>query len=111
MKKILILKKLMINVINFNSFYYYVNIMSEEENNSNRIFCIITVARQIGGEYIFIRTERAFKKASKADEFLSKLKSTLVDSEGKPLAVELSTPNGSAKCYREAGCFEIELEE
>jgi hypothetical protein len=75
----------------------------------NKIFCVITVARQIDGEYIFIRTEKAFKDAAKADDLLKKIKNDYVTPEGKWKPQLISTPNGEATCQCEAGVFEIEL--
>ena len=76
-----------------------------------KIFCVITIARMCEGEFIFIRTEGAFKQASKADELLKKLKQSFVDIEGKVKLVKLSTSQGEAICQCEAGVFELELEE
>jgi hypothetical protein len=90
---------------------FEVEISGDEEIQNNRIFCVITVARQIGGEYVFIRTEKGYTRASFAEKHLSDLKKKLSDNSGRPMGVEISTPNGSAKCYQEAGIFEIELEE
>jgi hypothetical protein len=76
-----------------------------------KVFAVITVARQIGGEYIAIRTEKAFVQAGKADEYLRELKKTFVTPEGKPKATRLSTPQGELDCICEAGAFEIEIVE
>ena len=51
-----------------------------------KVFAVITVARQVDGEYIFIKTEKAFKSAQKADECLKKIKSNNVYWEQEPLA-------------------------
>lgn len=76
-----------------------------------KIFAVITVARQIDGEYCFIRTEKGFTQASKADEHLKKVKSQFVDAEGKLKVIRLTTPHGEADCICEAGAFELEIEE
>ena len=75
------------------------------------IFAVITVARQIEGEYIFIRTEKGFQRAGKADDLLKKLKQDYVDEAGKPKVISLSTPSGDANCFCEVGVFEVEIEE
>lgn len=75
------------------------------------IYAVITVARQIDGEYVFIKTESAFTSAEKADTLLKKLKKNYVTEEGKWKPQLISTSNGEATCQCEAGIFEIELEE
>lgn len=76
-----------------------------------KIFAVITVARQIEGEYVFIKTERAFKSAKKADESLKALKAQYATPEGKWKPQQVSTPQGDAVCMCEAGVFEIEVDE
>jgi hypothetical protein len=73
------------------------------------VFAIITVARQVQGEYVFIKTEKAFKTAGKADAFLKKLKKQYSTLDGKVKLVNISTPNGDAECFCEAGAFELEI--
>jgi predicted double-glycine peptidase len=82
-----------------------------ESSMAERIFCVITVARQINGEYVFIRTEKAFKQAGKADSHLKELKKKYAGEDGKIKPISLSTPNGEAECFCEVGAFEIEVEE
>lgn len=77
----------------------------------NKLFCVITVARQIDGEYVFIKTEKAFKSAKKADALLKSLKNNYVTKEGKWNPQVISTPEGDATCQCEVGVFEIEVEE
>lgn len=74
------------------------------------IFAVITVARQIDGEYVFIKTEKAFKKASQADKLLQELKKMYATDSGAVKAVKVTTPNGEAECICEVGAFELELE-
>lgn len=74
------------------------------------VFAVITVARQIDGEYVFIKTERAFRKASKADKLLKELKKMYATPEGTVKAVKVTTPTGEAECICEVGAFELELE-
>lgn len=80
-----------------------------EENN--RIFCVITVARQIEGEYVFIKTEKGFRNAKSADMLLKSLKNKYTTKEGKWNPQIISTPEGEATCQCEVGVFEIEIED
>jgi hypothetical protein len=74
------------------------------------LYAVITVGRQVDGEYIFIKTEKVFKSAQKADSFLRGLKSKFVTEDGKWKPQVISTPNGDATCQLEAGVFEIEVD-
>ena len=78
---------------------------------AEKLFAVITVARQVEGEYVFIKTEKAFRQAGKADDLLQKLKREYVASNGEVNVVEIATPQGDAKCFCEVGAFEIELED
>lgn len=75
-----------------------------------KVFAVITIARQVDGEYVFVRTEKAFRQASKADEYLKKLKNDFTQ-DGKAKPVNVSTPQGDAICMCEVGAFELELED
>ena len=76
-----------------------------------KLFAVITVARQVEGEYVFVKTERAFKSANKADALLKSLKAQYVTPDGKWKPQQVSTPQGDAVCMCEAGIFEIEVDE
>lgn len=76
-----------------------------------KIFAVITVARQVEGEYVFIKTERAFKSAQKADALLKALKGQYATPDGKWKPQQVSTPQGDAVCMCEAGVFELEVDE
>jgi len=76
-----------------------------------KVFVVITISRQIEGEYVFIKTEKAFTRASKAEELAKKLKSNFVDSEGKIKPVRIATSDGEAVCMGEIGIFDVELED
>lgn len=76
-----------------------------------KLYAVITVARQIEGEYVFIKTEKAFKSAEKADALLKTLKNQYVDKEGKWKPQLITTNNGEATCQCEVGIFELDLEE
>jgi hypothetical protein len=81
------------------------------DKNMKTMYAVITVARQVDGEYIFIKTEKAFNSAQKADNLLKKLKNNYSTEEGKWKPQLISTPNGEATCQCEVGVFEIELED
>lgn len=75
-----------------------------------KIYAVITVARQVEGEYVFIKTEKAFKSPKKADDLLRSLKSQYVTEDGKWKPQLVSTGQGDATCQCEVGVFEIELD-
>ena len=75
------------------------------------IFAVITVARQIQGEYVFVKTEKAFKTAGKADALLKQLKKQYQTPEGKVKPIKIATPQGDAECFCEVGAFELEVVE
>ena len=75
-----------------------------------KIFAVITVARQVEGEYVFIKTEKSFKSAQKADALLKTLKNQYVPPDGKWRPQQVSTPQGDAVCMCEVGVFEIEVD-
>jgi len=76
-----------------------------------QVFAVITVARQIEGEYIAIRTDKAFKRASHADAELKKLKEQFTAPDGKINPQNITTPQGDIECFCEVGVFEIEINE
>jgi hypothetical protein len=75
-----------------------------------KIYAVITVGRQVDGEYVFIKTEKAFKSAQKADDLLKTLKRQFVTDDGKWQPQTISTSQGEATCQCEVGVFEIELD-
>jgi hypothetical protein len=52
--------------------------MDNERLKMEKLYAVITVARQVEGEYVFIKTERAFKSAQKADVHLKTLRAQFV---------------------------------
>ena len=76
-----------------------------------KIFTVITIARQIAGEYVFCRGEAAYRQASKADELVKKLAKEYITEEGKTKPVKLNSPLGEAVCFCEVGVFELDLED
>lgn len=77
----------------------------------NKIYAVISVCRQVDGEYVFIKTDKAFESAQKADAALKVLKSQFVTEDGKWKPQVVSTGQGDATCQCEAGIFELELEQ
>lgn len=75
-----------------------------------KLYAVITVARQVDGEYVFIKTEKAFESAQKADLLLRELKMKYVTEDGKWKPQVVSTSQGEATCQCEVGVFEIEVE-
>lgn len=75
-----------------------------------KIYAVITVARQVEGEYVFIKTDKAFKSAQKADAFLRTLKNQFVTEDGKWKPQVLSTGQGDVTCQCEVGVFELEVD-
>jgi glyoxylate utilization-related uncharacterized protein len=76
-----------------------------------KLYAVITVARQVEGEYVFIKTEKAFSSAQKADALLKSLKTQYVAEDGKWKPQVISTGQGDATCQCEVGVFEIELDD
>ena len=79
-----------------------------------RIFVVLTVARQIGGEFQVIRSERAFKDADKAEEYSKELNRKYVVPNVRPtqkMAVKITTEHGEIACQCLASVYEVELEE
>lgn len=68
-----------------------------------KIFAIISVARQVDGEYVVVKAEKAFKQASKADEYAKSLAKRYTES--------IPTPSGLIACICERGVFEMEIDE
>lgn len=74
------------------------------------IYVVFSVARQVEGEYTFIRTEGAFQKKEKADALLKKLKTQFAGPDGRVKLVKVTTPNGEADCFVEVAAHEVELQ-
>jgi len=70
-----------------------------------KVFAVLTVARQIDGEYIFVKTEKGFKELVLAEAHIQTLKKQFTE------AVVLNTPHGDVPCRCEVGIFELEVEE
>jgi hypothetical protein len=68
-----------------------------------KIFLVVSVARQIDGEYVVVKAEKAFKESTKASEFANGL--------AKRYAETINTPSGPLQCVCERGVQEVDLEE
>lgn len=68
-----------------------------------KIWAVFTVARQVNGEYVAVRVEKAFTRASKADEFSKGLAKNYVEN--------IQTGSGPIECLCERGVVEIDVEE
>lgn len=68
-----------------------------------KIFAIVSVARQVDGEYVVVKAEKAFKQASKADAYAAGLAKRYTES--------IPTPSGPIACLCERGIFEMDLDE
>lgn len=68
-----------------------------------KIFFVVTVARQVEGEMVSIRFEKAFTSAAKADEYAKTLSKTYTEN--------VPTPYGNVEFVAERGIHEILLEE
>ena len=65
-------------------------------------YAIISVARQVEGEYIVVKPEKAFRSKQKAEDEVNKL--------AKQYAETIQTPTGPIQCVCTRGVFEIDLE-
>lgn len=68
-----------------------------------KAFAVITVARQVEGEYVAVKVEKAYTKASKADEYAKGLASKYAET--------IQTAGGPVPCVCERGVFEIEIDD
>jgi hypothetical protein len=68
-----------------------------------KVFAIISIARQVNGEYCVLKVEKAYSSAVKAED---QLKTML-----KNYAESIQTPSGILQCVCERGVFEIDVEE
>jgi hypothetical protein len=74
------------------------------------IYAVFLVARQINGEYVFIKFEKAFKTPNQAGEYLQNLKAQYTKN-GQNVPVKIMTPNGEVDCMCEVGIFDINVEQ
>lgn len=67
------------------------------------MFCVLSVARQVDGEMVVIKAEKAFSKASLADEYAKKMARNYTE--------VIQTATGPMNCVCERGVFEMEIED
>lgn len=79
-------------------------------STNNEVYVVMTVARQIQGEYLFAKADGAFRESSKAEELLKKLAKDYTDDQGKAKPIKVSSPNGEAICFCEVGAFRLEIQ-
>lgn len=75
-----------------------------------KIFCVISIARQIDGEYILIRAEKGYSDPKKATDKLCELKENF-QKNNKNNVFTINTPQGDVDCFCEFGVFDLEIEE
>lgn len=68
-----------------------------------KVFAVISVARQVEGEYVVVKVEKAYLQASKADEYAKSLSRAYTES--------IPTATGPIQCVCERGVFEMDVEE
>jgi hypothetical protein len=68
-----------------------------------KVFAIISVARQVEGEYVVVKIEKAFTQASKADEYAKTL--------ARNYAETIQTAGGPVACVCERAVFDMDVEE
>jgi len=68
-----------------------------------KAFAIISIARQVDGEYCVVKIEKAYKESSAAESYAKNL--------SKRYAETIPTPNGPIDCVCERGVFEIDIED
>ena len=67
------------------------------------VFLIISVARQVQGEMVVIKPEKAFIDKVKAEDYYNKLI--------KKYTENIETASGSVQCVCERAIFEMEIED
>jgi hypothetical protein len=68
-----------------------------------KIFAVISVARQVDGEYVVVKPEKAFSTSEKAETHAKGLV--------KQYAEVIQSPTGPINCVCSRGIFEIDVEE
>ena len=69
-----------------------------------KTFIIVNVARQINGEFIFVRVEKAFKDLKKAEDYLNSVEKNYKD-------VVQNSSGFSVECMSSRGIFDVEIED
>ncbi len=76
---------------------------------AEKIYIVITVARQVEGDFIVLRTEKGFKQASDADALVAKLTNDYKTADDKLKLFNISSGGQSIECYCSVGKFEVEV--
>jgi hypothetical protein len=66
-----------------------------------KVFVVATIARQIEGEYVFIKIENGYKSAGKAEAEMK--------AKSKTYTEQIVTPGGPINCLCERGVFEVDV--
>jgi hypothetical protein len=66
------------------------------------VYAIISVARQVEGEYVCVKAEKGFTDSQKAEDYARNL--------SRQYAETIQTPAGPIACICERGIFPIEIE-
>jgi hypothetical protein len=69
-----------------------------------KLYIVANVARQINGEFVFVRIEKAFKDLLKAESYVKSMENPYKD------VVQNST-GFSVECMCSRGIFDVEVEE
>lgn len=75
----------------------------DESTFPKKIFCVISVARQVDGEMCVVKVEKSYRSASKADEYSKSL--------AKKYTESINTPYGPIPFICERGVFEVDVED
>jgi hypothetical protein len=73
------------------------------EGEGMKVFAVLSVARQVEGEYVVVKVEKAFLQASRADEYAKNIARAYTET--------INTASGPIRCVCERGVFEIDVEE
>jgi hypothetical protein len=87
--------------------------MENQQNDSiphKLVYCVLTVARQIEGDWYCFRSEKAFTDPVKAEEYAKKLNHNFIQPDGKRMAIKIATQYGDIACSCLASVYEMELE-
>ena len=68
-----------------------------------KAWAVISVARQVDGEYCIVKVDKTFTTAKAAGDYANSLAAT-------KYAETIQTPAGPVKCVCERGVFELEIE-
>jgi len=74
-----------------------------------KIFVVYSLARMIHGEWVFVKSERAFENEAAAKDFAYVLKAQY-SKDGNAIPINLQTEHGEVACFMEVGVAETDLE-